>query len=298
MTIDLHTHTRYSDGTDDIDSWIAGVVAAGLTAVAITDHDTTAGWAAAAAARPEHVTLVRGAELSTHVVVGERRCSIHLLAYLFDPAEPTLAAEMRRLRVDRAERGMRMVQRMVDDGVPISAQQVLNIAQGAPIGRPHIGRALLAVGLVDSVNEAFGTYLSGRGPYYVAKGDTPLEAAISLVRGAGGVPVLAHARARGAASVTDEAFIARYAADGLAGIEVDHPDHSAADRAALRALAVDHHLIATGSSDYHGRNKSLTLGQERTTDEALARIVAASSGVIGLLGPGTSSNGGSHDDVH
>lgn len=285
MTIDLHTHTTYSDGTDDPKAWMAAADAAGVTTLAITDHDTTDGWAAAVEARRPHITLVRGAELSTHVTVGDRRYSIHLLAYLFDPDDAPLAAELRRLRADRLQRGLEMVDRMVAGGLPISRQQVLEIAAGAPVGRPHIGRALMTAGLVTSVSEAFATYLSGRGPYYVAKADTELAPAVALVRAAGGVPVLAHPRSRGAAAITDEAMIRASVDAGLAGIEVDHPDHDAAARAELTELATRFGLIRTGSSDYHGSNKTLAIGQETTSEAALAAIVDASSGITTPVGP-------------
>jgi predicted metal-dependent phosphoesterase TrpH len=283
--IDLHAHTVFSDGTDTPAEAMAHALHAGVTTLAIVDHDTTDGWAAAEADRPAGLTLLRGAELSTHVVVGERRYSIHLLAYLFDPTSPGIAAELARLRSDRLQRGLEIVERMVAAGLPISSDEVLAIAGDAPVGRPHIGRALMARGLVDSVTDAFSSYLSPRGPYYVSKADTPLAEAIALVRGAGGVPVIAHSRSRGAAAITDDAFFHRAVADGLLGIEVDHPDHSAAARDDLRRIAGQHRLIMTGSSDYHGLNKTLRLGQETTAPEQLAAIVDASNGVTGPLGP-------------
>lgn len=283
---DLHTHSDFSDGTDSPAALMAAACAAGLAGIALTDHDTSAGWAAAEAARPEQLTLIRGAEFSTHLPLDDGRVSIHLLGYLFDPAAPGLAAEMARLRRHRLERGMQMVDLMVADGVPVSRQQVLEIAGAAPVGRPHIGRALVAAGLVDTVTEAFATYLSGRGPYYVRKADTEVLSAIGLIRDAGGVPVIAHPRSRGAARVTDRAMLARMADVGLAGIEVDHPDHDAAARADLRAIAALLGLIVTGASDYHGTNKELRIGQERSTRKAVAAIAAASSGGTPVLGPG------------
>lgn len=286
MTIDLHVHTLFSDGTDSPGAVMAAARAAGVTTVAVVDHDTTEGWGVAAAARPEGMTLVRGAELSTHVLARGHRFSIHLLAYLFDPQAAGIAAELARLRADRLQRGLAIVERMVAGGVPISAAQVLRIADGAPVGRPHIGRALMSAGLVGSVSEAFGSYLSPRGPYYVSKSDTPLETAIALVREAGGVPVIAHARSRGAAAITDAAFFRRLTEVGLAGIEVDHPDHGPADRRELAAIARRDGLIVTGSSDYHGTNKTVAIGAESTDPRELAAIVAASSGVTALLGPG------------
>lgn len=286
MTIDLHTHTVFSDGTDRPGAVMTAALAAGITTLAITDHDTTAGWAEIEERRPPGLTVVRGAELSTHVVANGRRYSVHLLAYLFDPRDKALSAELERLQADRLTRGLMMVDRMVDAGLPLSREQVLDIAAGAPIGRPHIGRALMDHSLVGSVSEAFSGYLSPRGPYYVSKADTALEAAIGLVRGAGGVPVIAHPQARGAAEITDRAFFARCADAGLAGIEVDHPDHDEAARERLRDSAARLGLIATGSSDYHGSNKTLRLGQESTPPEALAAMIDASSGVTSLLGAG------------
>lgn len=285
MAIDLHAHTVFSDGTDTPAQAMARALDAGVTTLGIVDHDTTDGWAAAAADRPGGLALVRGAELSTHVVVEGRRYSMHLLAYLFDPASPGIAAELARLRSDRLQRGLAIVERMVAAGLPITSDEVLAIAGDAPVGRPHIGRALMSRGLVASVTEAFSSYLSPRGPYYVSKADTPLADAIALVRDAGGVPVIAHSRSRGAAAVTDEAFFARAAAAGLMGVEVDHPDHDDAARADLRRIAARHGLIMTGSSDYHGLNKTLRIGQETTAPEALAAIIAGSNGVTGVLGP-------------
>lgn len=286
MTVDLHTHSHFSDGTDSPAALLDAAVAAGITTIAITDHDTTAGWAAAEAARPDGLTLVRGAELSTHITVAGHRYSIHLLAYLFDPGNPALGAELRRLQADRLERGLAIVDRMTAAGVPISREQVLEIAGGAPVGRPHIGRALMAAGLVDSVSEAFASHLSGRGPYYVAKADTALADAIALVRGAGGVPVIAHPRSRGARGVTDGDFFRAAVDAGLRGVEVDHPDHDEAQRAELRYIAADLGLLTTGSSDYHGSNKPVALGQDTAAPQTVAALVAASSGVTPLLGPG------------
>lgn len=286
MAVDLHTHSRRSDGTDTPAAVIAAAAEAGLTGVALTDHDTTAGWDEAAAALPVGMLLVRGAEFSTHLPGDGRLVSVHLLGYLFDPAEPRLAAEMDRLRSDRLVRGLAMVDKMVAGGVKISREQVLDIAAGAPVGRPHIGRALVRAGLVDSVADAFGTYLSGSGPYYVMKADTDLYEAIALIRGAGGAPVLAHPGSRGAAQVLTDGQLADLAGAGLTGLEVDHPDHDAATRARLRTVADRLGLLATGASDYHGGNKSLRIGQDTTSEDVVDRLVDATSGVTRIVGSG------------
>ncbi len=286
MLIDLHTHSAASDGTDSPAELIAAAASAGLDVVALTDHDTTDGWAAAAAALPPEMSLVRGAEFSTVFRTAEGpRASVHLLGYLFDPENPGILAENLRLRAERLERGLAIVDLMVADGVPVSCQQVLELAAGAPVGRPHIGRALVAAGLVSTVTEAFAAYLSNDSRYYVAKADTAVDTAIAMIAGAGGVSVVAHGRSRSAARLlTRDRF--EYLTDlGLGGIEVRHPDHDAADRAELNLIARNLGLIRTGSSDYHGTNKTVRIGQESTDPDQLERLIAASSGAVRVVGP-------------
>src|SRR3954454_4244242 len=164
MRIDLHAHSTASDGTSSPAAVLAEAAAAGLDVVALTDHDTTAGWAEAAAAVPSmHVALVPGAEISTQA----RGISIHLLAYLQDPAEPGLAAELERCRSDRLTRARRMVE-LISRDFPLVWEQVeAQVEPGATVGRPHIADAMLAAGMVRSRDEAFSTMLHSRSPYYV-----------------------------------------------------------------------------------------------------------------------------------
>lgn len=285
MLIDLHTHSTASDGTESPAQLVRNAAASGLSVVALTDHDTTAGWAAAEQARPSHLGLIRGAEFSTQVMVNGRPVSVHLLAYLFDPADRAIVAEHQRLVAERLHRGTAMVERMIAGRVPISLEAVLRIADGAPVGRPHIGRALVASGVVSSVDEAFATYLADRGPYYVPKADTDLPTAVAMVAAAGGASVIAHPRSRGAYRALDADRIAELADLGLTGLEVDHPDHGPAERAELRGIADRLGLVTTGSSDYHGTNKTLRLGQECTAVDALHRLIAAASSPALPLGP-------------
>ena len=285
MLIDLHAHSDASDGTDTPAGLVAAATMAGIDVLAITDHDTTGGWVAAAAVRPPAMGLIRGAEFSTQVAQDGRTCSVHLLGYLFDPTDEVIVAEHTRLKAERRRRGLAIVARMVDDGLPISADQVLAIAGDAPVGRPHIGRALMASGVVGSVDEAFATHLAGRAKYYVPKTDTDLLTAIAMIRDAGGASVIAHPRGRGERRVLTAEFLGRLAAAGLTGIEVDHPDHDEQDRAELRGIAAAHGLLTTGSSDYHGSNKKLRLGQESTRPQVLADLVARTNGVTLPLGP-------------
>jgi predicted metal-dependent phosphoesterase TrpH len=285
MLIDLHAHSTASDGTDSPAELMAAATAAGLDVVAITDHDNTGGWAPALAARPPDLTVIRGAEFSTLARTDIRPVSVHLLGYLFDPAHPAIVAEQARLRAERLQRGMRIVHKMVAAGIPISAEQVMEIADGAPIGRPHIGQALVAAGVVESVDQAFAELLAGRGPYYVPKADTDLPTAIAMITSAGGVSVIAHPRGRGEYRALTAAYLEQLTDYGLGGLEVDHPDHSTAERAELTAIADRLGLLTTGSSDYHGSNKVLRLGQETTDPDPLVRLIARSSGVTAPVGP-------------
>jgi predicted metal-dependent phosphoesterase TrpH len=288
MRIDLHAHSTASDGTDTPAELVAAAAAAGLDVMALTDHDTTAGWADAVDALPAGLRLIRGAEFSCLAPDGRGgRVSLHLLGYLFDPASEAIIAEQVRLRSERRMRLHAMAQRMAADGLPVDPDALLGgLPPEAPAGRPHLARALVAAGVVDSVDEAFRRFLNNGARYYLGRADTDISAAIRMVRAAGGVPVLAHAAARCRGPVVDSAVIAELAAEGLAGVEVDHPDHTGDDRAALCDLAAALGLLVTGSSDYHGTNKAVSLGQETTDPEALERIeaVAASSRVAAVTG--------------
>lgn len=276
VRIDLHAHSTVSDGTDSPAQLVAAAAAAGLDVLALTDHDTTAGWAEAVEALPAGMRLIRGAEFSCVAPDGRGgQVSVHLLGYLFDPASEAILAEQARLRDERRERLRAMAVRMAADGFPVDADAVLgDLAPEAPAGRPHLARALVSARVADSVDEAFRRFLGAGGPYYIGRADTEILAAIGMVRAAGGVAVLAHPAARRRGPVVELEVIAELAAEGLAGVEVDHPDHAGEDRAALRELAVAVDLVVTGSSDYHGTNKTVSLGQETTDPRALERIEA------------------------
>lgn len=275
MEIDLHVHSTASDGTDAPGEVIALAAAAGLDAVALTDHDTTAGWAEAAeAARRVGVILLPGAELSCHV----GGTGVHVLAYLFDPRHPALLAQIERTRADRTQRARRMVRAIARD-YPLTWDDVLEqVEDGATVGRPHIADAMVAKGLAASRDEAFATVLHNRSPYYLPHYAQDARRALGLIRAAGGVAVLAHPWAGRLSRRVGPEVIADLASAGLAGIEVDHPDQAEADRERLRALAGDLGLLVTGSSDYHGAGKSTPLGACTTAPEVFEAIVAAGHG--------------------
>lgn len=276
MRIDLHTHSTVSDGTDTPAELVAAGAAAGLDVLAITDHDTTAGWAEALAAAPPGLRVLPGAELSTTSPNGRGgRATVHLLAYLFDPTAPALVAEQARLRTERMERLSVMLHRMVADGLPIDEEAVFGaMRDGASAGRPHLARALVRAGVVGSVQEAFERYLHSSGPYYVRRHDTPVREAIAMIAEAGGVTVLAHPLARRRGDVIGIDVIAELAGAGLTGIEVDHADHDDATRRRLRWLAGELGLVVTGGSDYHGANKRIPLGANTTAPEALDALLS------------------------
>jgi 3',5'-nucleoside bisphosphate phosphatase len=282
VRIDLHAHSTASDGTDSPAQLMVTAAAAGLDVVALTDHDTTTGWAEAIESLPAGLRLVRGSEFSCVAPDGRGgQASVHLLGYLFDPDANAIIAEQVRLQEERRTRLHTMAARMAADGFPIDPDALLgDLPPEAPAGRPHLARALVSAGVVDSVDEAFHRFLSVGAQYYLDRADTDVSTAIRMVRDAGGVAVLAHAAARRRGPVIEHTVIAELADQGLAGLEVDHPDHAAADRAALRDLAITLDLVITGSSDYHGTNKTVSLGQETTDPESLERIEHLATGNI------------------
>ncbi|MGY2004693.1 PHP domain-containing protein [Blastococcus sp. SYSU DS1024] len=279
MRIDLHTHSSASDGTDDPAALLAAARAAGLDVVALTDHDTTAGWAAAEAGRPAGLTVVPGIEMSCRWFPSDQPpISVHLLGYLFDPFHPAFAAERARLRDERLGRAERIVAALAADGYPVAWAEIVAHAGGGVIGRPHVARALIRAGVVATVEEAFAGLLHHGSSYYVGKADTDVREGIALVRAAGGVPVFAHGLATARGRVVGDDAIAAMAAAGLLGLEVDHPDHTAEQRAHLRGLAADLDLIVTGSSDHHGANKATPLGACTTDPAQFERLLAAGTG--------------------
>ncbi|MEU7181855.1 PHP domain-containing protein [Streptomyces celluloflavus] len=283
MRIDLHTHSTASDGTDTPAELVRNAAACGLDVVALTDHDTVGGHAEARAALPAGLTLVTGAELSCRI----EGVSLHLLAYLFDPREPEFARERELVRDDRVPRARAMVGKLRDLGVPVTWEQVARIAGDGAVGRPHVASALVELGVVPSVSDAFTPqWLANDGRAYVGKHELDPFDAIRLVKAAGGVTVFAHPLAVKRGSVVPESAIAELAAAGLDGIEVDHMDHDAPTRARLRGLAGDLGLLPTGSSDYHGSRKTCRLGEYTTDPEIYGEIVRRATGAFPVPGAG------------
>jgi 3',5'-nucleoside bisphosphate phosphatase len=297
VRIDLHTHSTASDGTFAPAEIVGAAAACGLDVVALTDHDTTAGWAEAAAALPPGLTLVPGAELSCRWYGTEepdgvwagtdrphrRRSSrtrvpiaLHLLAYLFDPAHPELAAALAGVRDSRESRARRMVDLLRADGIAVKWDEIHAAAGGGSIGRPHLAQALVRLGLVPTVSAAFASEWLGQ-RYRVPKADLDVFETLALVRAAGGVTVFAHPRATVRGRVVPDRLIAELAAAGLTGLEADHEDHSPTEREHVRGLARELGLLVTGSSDFHGANKTVRLGSRTTAPDQFERLVAAAT---------------------
>nr|WP_202893929.1 PHP domain-containing protein [Kribbella italica] len=269
----MHTHSNRSDGTDPVDVLIAHAQRDGLDVIALTDHDTADGWAEGRRAAEElGIGFVPGIEISCKL----RGIAVHLLAYLPDPSYQPLAEELRVIRDGRTDRLPSIVARLNGLGVQLTVDEVLAQATGTPsVGRPHVADALVANGTVANRGEAFDRFLADGRPGHVSHYAIDPGRAIELVRAAGGVPVIAHPWGRSSYKVVTAETIAQLVSDhGLAGIEVDHQDHSPESRATLRGIAEDLGIIWTGSSDHHGLGKvNHELGVNSTDPEQFQRLL-------------------------
>lgn len=276
MRIDLHVHSNVSDGTQAPADVIASAAGAGLDVVALTDHDSTDGWAeAAVAARERGIALVPGMEVSCRT---EEGISVHLLSYLHDPAHPGLLEEITKAKDARHIRAKRMVSLLSED-YPLTWDDVIHhVAPGATLGRPHIADALVAAGVVEDRSEAFSSILTSRSRYWVQHYAPEPALAVELVRAAGGVPVFAHPVASSRGRIVGERTYREMIDAGLAGLEIYHRDNPEEGREFLRGLSERYGLLVTGSSDYHGAGKPNVLGENLTSPEVLARIEEMGSG--------------------
>ena len=263
--IDLHTHTTASDGTDSPAELVNKALSAGIKTLAITDHDSTSGWAEAIATLRPPMSLVLGAEISTLTLEG---ISVHILGLLFDGEDSELQAMLADSRDTRIPRMRKMVELMSSDGIAITMEDVMAATPpGATVGRPHLADALVKNKVVATRDEAFVDLLHNASKYYVTHAAPTPEAAIYQIRKAGGVAVIAHPFASRRGEVISVATFTSLVAAGLNGIEVNHRDHSQIEREQLSEIAELLALVKTGSSDYHGNGKLNALG-ENLTDPA------------------------------
>ncbi|MBE7323490.1 PHP domain-containing protein [Nocardioides sp. Y6] len=273
MRIDLHSHSTASDGTQSPTQVVRAAADAGLDVLALTDHDTDRGWAEAAEAAAEvGIELVPGIEVSTL----HHGRSVHLLAYWPDPDHPPLRDALEEIRASRRARVPVMLALLAEHGIELSEDDVARASVGtsAP-GRPHVADALVERGVVEHRGEALARYLQPGGPAWVPRTGIELVDAVRWIREAGGTSVVAHPWGRSARDVLGRDTFAALAAEGLAGIEVDHQDHSEQDRRDLRRLADELDLVVTGASDHHGRGKrGHALGCHTTHPEEYQRLRA------------------------
>lgn len=268
--IDLHTHTNCSDGTDSPRELVNKAIVQGLELLGITDHDTTSGWAEATESLRGSLKLVLGSEISCLTNDG---MSVHMLGLLFDPKHEEMQRVLEETRDGRLPRMRKMIEKMRAEGIDISIQDVeLAMPAGATMGRPHLADALVAKKIVKSRDEAFVDLLHNESRFYVSHAaPTPIEA-ISLIRRAGGVAVIAHPFASHRGQILKAEDFSELVAAGLNGIEVDHRDQSPAERAMLRTIAHELGLVITGSSDYHGTGKLNSLAENHTHKEQWEKL--------------------------
>jgi predicted metal-dependent phosphoesterase TrpH len=268
---DLHTHTTASDGTGAPSHNVRLAKAAGLAAVAITDHDTVAG---VAEAQEEGgrlgITVVPGVEISS----SDRGKDIHILGYYTDPNQTLWLERLQSLREVRGGRNEMIVERLCSLGLPITMDEVRAAAGkdgkgGETIGRPHIAQVLVAKLYVSSMAEAFERYLGNGAAAYVNPPRLHPFEAIEWIREAGGTSILAHPGLYG-----DDEFVEQLIRNGVQGIEVFHSDHGAEQEERYGRLASKHGLIVTGGSDYHGERQGQVFHGaigSRTVDASVIR---------------------------
>lgn len=265
---DLHLHTIFSDGTYAPDELISASAGAGLSAIAITDHDTVEAVSPAMdSAKRIGFELLPGIELTVEYAGIE----IHMLGYLLDYKCARLARRLKILKQNRIERVYKICARLKKMNLPLEPQAVFDIAGSGTVGRLHIARAMVKENLVKSIYDAFKVYIGDKCPAYVLGFRFSPQQAIELIREAGGIPVLAHPYL-----MNNDELIPKFAALGLMGLEAYYPEHSQGMVNHYRAIASKYNLLVTGGSDYHGDAKpNVKLGCLKVGYELVERLKAA-----------------------
>jgi len=275
LVIDLHTHTSYSDGTDTPAQLINKALAAGISIIGLTDHDSISGWQEATNALRTGISLVPGAEISCQTPDG---ISVHILGLLFDSNNSKLMNTLEKTRENRHGRMEKIIARINEAGIDITMDDVLmQLSDGATLGRPHLADALVKKGIVASRDEAFTQMLHNNSKYYVSHYSPTPEVAIKLIKAAGGVSVIAHPMASHRGRTISLDTFGSIIQAGLDGIEVEHRDHSPDEKSQLIELANESNLVMTGASDYHGNGKLNTLGEYTTRLEQWEKLESRSN---------------------
>ena len=248
--IDLHLHTTASDGTFSPTELVHHAKELGLRAIAITDHDTTAGYVEAAMAGEKlGIEVVPGIEVSTQFAG-----SVHILGYGIDPQCPQLNSALRCVVEERDIRNRKIAELMAADGLPVSYEDMQS-RFGKVIGRPHFGRILTELGITDSINDAFDRYVGKGQRYYLPRTFISIEQTIELIVNAGGVAVLAHPLQYKRDDEQLRKLIEHCMESGLKGMECLYSGYTEEQKAYLISLAEEYNLLVTGGSDFHGANK-------------------------------------------
>jgi predicted metal-dependent phosphoesterase TrpH len=268
--VDLHVHSTASDGTLSPADIVALAESIGLTAVAITDHDTVAGLAEGLAAA-RTVEVVSGIELSVQTETG----SVHVLGLWLDHTDPILFHRLKELIDARIKRNEQIVARLRDLGMPIPMEEIAAIAGGTVVGRPHFAEALRRHGYVSSTEQAFDAFLTRGKPAYVERMRLSPPEAFSLFHQVGGIAVLAHPGHIPSTPEKLERTLQRWKDEGLDGLEVYHPDHGPQYVALFREMARRVGLAESGGSDFHGSNRTgIRLGAACAPAEILSGLRA------------------------
>jgi predicted metal-dependent phosphoesterase TrpH len=277
--IDLHTHTTASDGTDKPFEMLQNARKAGLTVVAMTDHDSVEGWREVRSKRdqiPAGLTIVPGAEVSTRTQLG---MSVHIVGLLFDAKNVQLAKLLSDTRDDRIPRMEKMIEKLQVAGYQVTMEDVEEVKPvGATLGRPHLADALIKNGIVASRDAAFEELLHNNSQFYVSHwAPSPIDA-IKAIATAGGVSILAHPFAEKRGPVLTFGEVTELATAGLNGIERNKRDQDEAAHSKIDQLSSEHNLIKVGSSDYHGSARANQLGEEQTPLDLWENLASKASG--------------------
>lgn len=246
-TVDLHLHTTYSDGIEPPERVVELASQAGLSAIAITDHDDIEAIALASAAAARHgLELIPGIEMSASA----EGLEVHVLGFLMDLAHPGFKQHLAEQKLRRVGRIREMVERLQRLGVRITAEEVFAFAGQGTVGRPHVAHILLKHGYISTLSEAFSKYIGPDNPGFVPGSPLPPSQIIRVIREAGGVPVLAHP-----IYLKRDELIDRFAGEGMAGLEVYHSGHGPEAVRRYEQIADRLKLLKTGGSDFHGNSK-------------------------------------------